>query len=521
MFKIFYSWQSDLKKTRYFIRDCIDLAIDLARETETIDALRDEATKDVTGSPNIVQTLLSKIDDCDMFIADVSMYYKSDDGKRKSPNPNVLIELGYAMRALGDSRIICILDTATGKPEELPFDIRQNRILNYSFESKTRTEAKHELAEAICCDIRKLQNEGVRIRDGESQFAVGTYDEVEGKVIQTLRPTDFEARKDYRLIQEYTEKAKQLIIRINELSAKIESDNAFEEKSCQMMGETDKGLLDFYKTSGISDLQKSLKNIVASGDIYGKNTNPVVAYDPESAAKWMRQYCDFNPSVSFFDFGSLTETNLQMGFDKQRFLNGTDAEKAKDKSYRELYRALYQIWIHSEYIHSFDGLLFFPIAIQNISTINDDNIRIVIELEKGTAVNPTKELIVDAFRNERGRICRFGLVDKFLHLPHNPMVEIEYSPEQQRNATYHFTIDGYEKNKETEDDYGANLQQYVLMPIDSTHYNASISNLRPKEAMWLSGGMLIKPDDGRVKIRYTIHSTLSSGEINGVLEYTE
>ena len=43
-FKIFYSWQSDLpgNKTRNFIRECIDEAIDLAQESEAIEAERDE-----------------------------------------------------------------------------------------------------------------------------------------------------------------------------------------------------------------------------------------------------------------------------------------------------------------------------------------------------------------------------------------------------------------------------------------------------------------------------------------------
>lgn len=72
-FKIFYSWQSDLpgNRTRNFIRECIDEAIDLAQETEAIEAERDEATKGTTGSPNIVTTLFSKIDDCDLFVADI------------------------------------------------------------------------------------------------------------------------------------------------------------------------------------------------------------------------------------------------------------------------------------------------------------------------------------------------------------------------------------------------------------------------------------------------------------------
>ena len=76
-FKIFYSWQSDLpgNRTRSFIRECIDEAIELAQESETVEAERDEATKGVTGSPDIVATLFSKIDNCDLFIADLSLCF--------------------------------------------------------------------------------------------------------------------------------------------------------------------------------------------------------------------------------------------------------------------------------------------------------------------------------------------------------------------------------------------------------------------------------------------------------------
>ena len=84
-FKIFYSWQSDLpgSKTRNFIRECIDEAIDLALESEAIEAERDEATTGTTGSPNIVTSLFSKIDDCDLFVADLSLCFTEDQEKKR------------------------------------------------------------------------------------------------------------------------------------------------------------------------------------------------------------------------------------------------------------------------------------------------------------------------------------------------------------------------------------------------------------------------------------------------------
>ena len=69
---IFYSWQSDLpgSDTRNIIQDSIKDAVRLLRDTVDIEADRD--TKGEVGSPDIAKTIFSKIDDCDIFIADVS-----------------------------------------------------------------------------------------------------------------------------------------------------------------------------------------------------------------------------------------------------------------------------------------------------------------------------------------------------------------------------------------------------------------------------------------------------------------
>ena len=73
---IFYSWQSDLSgsETRNIIQDAIKDAVKLLRDTVDIEADRD--TKGEYSSPDIAQTIFSKIDDCDIFIADVSAVYQ-------------------------------------------------------------------------------------------------------------------------------------------------------------------------------------------------------------------------------------------------------------------------------------------------------------------------------------------------------------------------------------------------------------------------------------------------------------
>ena len=69
---IFYSWQSDLPNstTRGLIQSSIEQAVRYTSHTTEVVADRD--TQGVFGSPDIVETIFSKINDCDIFIADVS-----------------------------------------------------------------------------------------------------------------------------------------------------------------------------------------------------------------------------------------------------------------------------------------------------------------------------------------------------------------------------------------------------------------------------------------------------------------
>jgi|MTBAKSStandDraft_1061840.scaffolds.fasta_scaffold12236_3 hypothetical protein len=135
-FTIFYSWQSDLPNNtnRGFLESAIEKAIkDIGKdENFEIEPSLDRDTKGAPGSPNISQTILKKIQACDLFIADISIVTgDKKKGQRLSPNPNVLIELGYAISILGWDKIILICNEIYGKDEDLPFDIRQHRRIPY------------------------------------------------------------------------------------------------------------------------------------------------------------------------------------------------------------------------------------------------------------------------------------------------------------------------------------------------------------------------------------------------------
>lgn len=133
--RVFYAWQSDHPNSicRSVIRRALEkTASKLAQAAAIQDAPRedfvtvDADTQGIPGSPPIAETILEKIAESDAFVADLTMMPTSE-GHRASPNPNVLIEYGYALATLGDRKIIAVMNEAMGSPQNLPFDIQHKR----------------------------------------------------------------------------------------------------------------------------------------------------------------------------------------------------------------------------------------------------------------------------------------------------------------------------------------------------------------------------------------------------------
>lgn len=161
--KVFYSWQSDLKgaTNRNFIQTALENAAKTLRADDTIqvEPVIDRDTSGVPGSPDIANTILTKIDQARIFVCDVSII-NSGEGTRPTPNPNVLIELGYAIRALGADRVIMVMNTAFGRPEALPFDLRMRRITTYHMpvDASERAGERKKLEQTFIEALRSILN---------------------------------------------------------------------------------------------------------------------------------------------------------------------------------------------------------------------------------------------------------------------------------------------------------------------------------------------------------------------------
>ena len=135
---VFYAWQAQRPGTcnRYLIEEALERALkDPASDKE--EPLAFELDQDARGEPGAAEisaAILRKIDECAIFVADVTPVGTLINGK-VTPNPNVLFELGYAWHKLGPGRIILVLNDAFGTPEELPFDISKRSLVRYRRDS--------------------------------------------------------------------------------------------------------------------------------------------------------------------------------------------------------------------------------------------------------------------------------------------------------------------------------------------------------------------------------------------------
>ena len=147
---VFFSWQSDIDNDKLnnksFLCDCIHTALkNLENKGELKNVFFEfqESTSNISGNPSIPNTLDKRIENCDVFIADLSVVdsfsiielflRKLRKAKTKrGPNNNAFGEYNKALASHSDEQVITIMNYLNGNPKDdnslIPFDVRERRF---------------------------------------------------------------------------------------------------------------------------------------------------------------------------------------------------------------------------------------------------------------------------------------------------------------------------------------------------------------------------------------------------------
>jgi hypothetical protein len=132
--KLFFGWQSDrdLKYCKDFIYDALKKIAEELDNDSSFQyklSLFDSAIGE-SGFPDIPDTILRRLSTSDIVVFDLTPVATTDVGTRKSKqivNQNVAFELGYSLKAIGDSRLIIVSNSHYGSAIQDFFDVRHRR----------------------------------------------------------------------------------------------------------------------------------------------------------------------------------------------------------------------------------------------------------------------------------------------------------------------------------------------------------------------------------------------------------
>lgn len=529
---IFYSWQSDLpsKETRNIIDESIKDAVRLLRGTVNIKADRD--TRGKFGTPDITQTIFSKIDDCDIFIADVSAvchYATTDkDGNEKikyAPNANVMLELGYASHVIGWDNVICILNSDYGKPADMPFDIASRRLTPFSLkDGKSKGEIKRYIKDIIQDTVENILNNGKRSKEGFSNLRLGSYnDGVVSNHFNPIKLSEKDAFTNHRkqIISESLKLIEQIKnIKITEpselLSIKKENNSPQKNVDEEIMDVKQDNLLITSETS-------SLKN-----NFIRRYKISIKEDDKNMITELSKKYLEINISKDeeFFCIGNLEEKIDALLF---KSYEGTEDEENKYNKIMELYNYLQCLYIFDEYVKTFDNMIFMPLVIENISKIRDENIDIYIRVKEEDAniVIPSRKLINPKIKGMLETIIEEEIIKELLLMPETSDIsydkDITYSMEDtQVEMKKQWSFPGINGNPNyDEEDYEREIKKYIAIPNmnDKNEFKFRINNIYAKEKKWLGPALLMKPLKKSFDIGYLIKSKYSDGELSGIIKY--
>lgn len=172
----------------------ITSAIDIVRakfKTDGINLILTYGFKGIPGTPLLIEEMLKQSENSDMVLVDLtytssknwhnSRRYKIFKKEirifpsiedKLSPNPNVLLETGYAWAQKGYHRTLVIMNSAFGSPEHLPVDLKGFRWgITYKL-NETNYKERNSIRKTLANDLYRAFKEAI---DSESSYQRGKW----------------------------------------------------------------------------------------------------------------------------------------------------------------------------------------------------------------------------------------------------------------------------------------------------------------------------------------------------------
>ena len=508
--KLFFSWQSDLPAcdTKQLIINVLD---EIAKDGYVIS---DRDTKGEAGSPTIDEVIFRKIDECDVFVADISIINKKFVDKQKELekeqkdgdkdpdekdkrsverlviNPNVMLELGYAASTKGWDNICLLFNTEYGDKDSLPFDLRQHRIADFSTKKtediskrKTKENAQKTIREAVEEQIRLSRLLPQRAKRGFSFFVVGGFngEEVESIVKEYII-------KNNPIIDRHIEKCCEEASRIIEQIEEIKVEKKEEEPVSPLR---------YYDS-----MQEKLRKATISDSA------------KEVILQSTKRYLNKELDEDFFNLGGLIKNEYltMVGVDE---LQGTDDEKEKHKLLNDLIYQFKLIDLIKELVEMFDDVSLVPLAIHNKSNISDSSIKINVHVENACIID--EDNMSEFVRKNGGYVFDKGFIADLFHV--KKVANISYDKDITVNDSDRMRAlkdaHPFSNAKHSVKDMLQEIQKYVATFLADGIYQFKIDSLHANEIKWLGPMIAVKRSTKPIIIEYEVLSQKSDGTVSG------
>ena len=486
---IFFSWQTDTDQNntkQFLLRSLKKAKADL---DGVVDVTISEDMRDQSGAQDIADTVLKSIDKCNIFVADLTIVNKYTKEKKEvdkaTPNPNVMYELGYAVKTLGWDNIICVANTNYGQIEEMPFDINHHSIIRFcNDDTKNKDSVSVRLVKAIKKTVTALIQKGDSSKNDE--FEIGGFDFNNNKVVPVIVPVDTDSIKE-SFLSHYVDVIKTLFERIKNIVLPTTTNNVTLSGGKQILSLIGKYEQNNRTKCGIPESHK--KTII------------------KSISELLNESVD----ESFFELGNLESSIVSYG--NHPPLYGTEEEKEK---YHLIDDLLYRISQYTFAKHIFDllkGYRFYPMAIKNISGKADEDIELSITSKDKAFVNPLEMFDQQDISLLSDFAYQSSVFEQLFALKTNPFISSRLS-----FSNIDLSMPFGEERDMSSDEFIDYLESFLCVPEKNEYCKIYIDSLRSKECVWCPTIIVCSKDANIESFSINIISKHSSGDFSSTIK---